>query len=113
MKKDKPTQGTLEPQTQEEVDKCIESPLYYYNTYKRLKGHKVLTQEEFTKKVEAFKKERDAVYSKEELEALEVKKAEVTFKDRPSMLQHTADKFDKITEPIKKKLIEESKKNQA
>jgi hypothetical protein len=41
----------------EEIEKCVNNPLYYYNKYVRLPGHVELTQEQYDQKVKQYKKE--------------------------------------------------------
>ena len=41
----------------EEIEKCANDPLYYYNKYVRLPGHVELTQEQYDEKVKQYKKE--------------------------------------------------------
>lgn len=44
-----------------EMQKCKESPLYFYNTYVLKDGMKKLTQEEYDRHVEMIKKQRNAI----------------------------------------------------
>lgn len=41
-----------------EIDKCKKDPVYFYNTYIRKEGQKVLTQEEFEEYEAVVKKNR-------------------------------------------------------
>ena len=77
------------PTSPEEIEKCLKDPLYYYNNYLRLPGHKILSRKEFKKKVAAYKQERDAALSKEKLEEFRDKEAEIFFKDRPDIIETT------------------------
>ena len=45
--------------TQEELDKCTASPVYFYNKYVRKEGMKELTEEEFKEQVTLYENIRN------------------------------------------------------
>lgn len=93
-----------EPTTEEEIIKCANDSLYYYNNYKRLENEPVLTREEFAERVREFKEARDKKYSQEELQAIRDKKAEMMFKDRPDVIDTISGVVAKEVAPLKNKI---------
>ena len=88
---------------EDEIKKCVSDPLYYYNNYQRLPGHKIMTQEEFDANVSKHKEENDEGGMK----ALQKHRAERTFENRPDILEHTYD----LWQEEKKKAKAEKKRN--
>lgn len=98
-----------QPTTEEEIVKCGENPLYYYNNYIRLDNEPILSQEEFDQKVKAFKEARDKQFTPEELEEIRQHQAKVMFENRPNHIDVVAEKVSNNVESIKNKILNKSK----
>jgi len=82
-----------EPQTQEEIDKCLEDGYYYYKNYKRIEGHRLMTREEYNDEIAKYVKERDAIMPKAEQEKLRDKLAEKAMEGRGLSIDPLIDKM--------------------
>lgn len=98
-----------QPTTEEEIVKCGESPLYYYNNYIRLENEPILTQEEFDERVKKFKEARDKQFTPEQLEEIRQQQAEVMFKNRPNHIDVVSEEVSKDVEGIKNKILNKTK----
>lgn len=92
------------PTDPDEIVKCADDPLYYYNNYLKHPKAPEMTREEFDKNVKEFAEQRDKVVPPEVLEEYRNKVYRSNpFEGKPDPIEHIADKLANEVEPFKNK----------